>query len=180
MAATGPKEPSSQRFSCEPIQQPLQTLGVGRLDYMIVEPRVRRSAPALGLSPSGQCHDSRARHLRVTTEFLRNLEAAHVGYADVQKHDVRLVLERRGSPRVRPGSYCPALLQPRRRAEQALLTAVQKPVCTASRPGIDDLVKRLGLDGMSQSKVSRFCGEFDPIVEAFGTRPLTTALTDAW
>ena len=38
---------------------------------------------------------------------------------------------------------------------------------------VDDLVKALGLDGVSKSEVSRICGELDPLVEAFRTRPLT-------
>ena len=32
---------------------------------------------------------------------------------------------------------------------------------------VDELMKALGLDGMSKSEVSRICGELDPVVEAF-------------
>jgi hypothetical protein len=38
-------------------------------------------------------------------------------------------------PKVRPGTYFPSLLQPRRRAEHALLAVVQEATCTASDPG---------------------------------------------
>jgi transposase-like protein len=37
---------------------------------------------------------------------------------------------------------------------------------------VDDLLKGLGLDGISKSEVSRMCSELDPLVEAFRTRPL--------
>jgi transposase-like protein len=76
-------------------------------------------------------------------------------------------------PKVRPGTYFPSLLQPRRRAEQALLTVVQEAyVHGVSTRKVDDLVKALGLDGLSKSEVSRICAELDPVVEAFRTRPL--------
>lgn len=76
-------------------------------------------------------------------------------------------------PKVRPGSYFPSLLHPRRRAEQALLTVVQEAyVHGVSTRKVDDLVKALGLDGLSKSEVSRICAEVDPVVEAFRTRPI--------
>jgi len=77
-------------------------------------------------------------------------------------------------PKLRAGSYFPSLLQPRRRAEHALLAVVQEAyVQGVSTRKVDDLLKALGLDGMSKSEVSRICGELDPLVEAFRTRPLT-------
>jgi len=76
-------------------------------------------------------------------------------------------------PKVRTGTYFPSLLQPRRRAEQALLLVVQEAyVHGVSTRKVDDLVKALGLDGISKSEVSRICAELDPVVEAFRTRPL--------
>jgi len=84
-------------------------------------------------------------------------------------------------PKVRPGTYFPSLLQPRRRAEQALLGVVQEAyVHGVSTRKVDDLVKALGLDGMSKSEVSRICGELDPLVEAFRTRPITGAHPYVW
>ena len=77
-------------------------------------------------------------------------------------------------PKVRPGTYFPSLLQPRRRAEHALLAVVQEAyVHGVSTRKVDDLVKALGLDGISKSEVSRICGDLDPIVAAFRTRALT-------
>jgi transposase-like protein len=77
-------------------------------------------------------------------------------------------------PKVRPGTYFPSLLQPRRRAEHALLAAIQEAyVHGISTRKVDDLVKALGLDGISKSEVSRIVGELDPLVAAFRTRPLT-------
>ena len=76
-------------------------------------------------------------------------------------------------PKVTPGSYFPSLLQPRRRAEHALLAVVQEAyVHGVSTRKVDELMKALGLDGVSKSEVSRICAELDPLVEAFRTRPL--------
>jgi len=84
-------------------------------------------------------------------------------------------------PKVRPGTYFPSLLQPRRRAEQALLTVVQEAyVHGVSTRKVDDLVKALGLDGLSKSEVSRICADLDPVVEAFRTRPLTGEHPYVW
>jgi len=84
-------------------------------------------------------------------------------------------------PKVRSGTYFPSLLQPRRRAEQALLTVVQEAyVHGVSTRKVDDLVKALGLDGLSKSEVSRICAELDPVVEAFRTRPLTGEHPYVW
>jgi transposase-like protein len=84
-------------------------------------------------------------------------------------------------PKVRPGTYFPSLLQPRRRAEQALLGVVQEAyIHGVSTRKVDDLVKALGLDGMSKSEVSRICGELDPLVEAFRTRPITGEHPYVW
>nr|MBA2356753.1 transposase [Acidobacteriota bacterium] len=37
---------------------------------------------------------------------------------------------------------------------------------------VDNLVKALGVDGISKSDVSRICAELDTTVAAFRTRPL--------
>ena len=84
-------------------------------------------------------------------------------------------------PKVRPGTYFPSLLQPRRRTEQALVTVVQEAyVHGVSTRKVDDLVKALGLDGISKSEVSRICAELDPVVEAFRTRPLSGEYPYLW
>jgi putative transposase len=77
-------------------------------------------------------------------------------------------------PKIRPGTYFPSLLQPRRRAEHALLAVVQEAyVHGVSTRKVDDLMRALGLDGISKSEVSRICGELDTAVAAFRSRPLT-------
>ena len=84
-------------------------------------------------------------------------------------------------PKVRTGSYYPSLLQPRRRAEQALRTVVQEAyVHGVSTRKVDDLVKALGLDGISKSQVSRMCQELDTVVEPFRTRPLSAEYPYLW
>jgi len=77
-------------------------------------------------------------------------------------------------PKVRPGTYFPSLLQPRRRAEHALLAVIQEAyVHGVSTRKVDDLVRALGVDGISKSEVSRICSELDTAVTAFRTRPIT-------
>ena len=79
-------------------------------------------------------------------------------------------------PRVRDGSYFPALLEPRRRAERALVAVVQEAyVAGVSTRRVDDLVRTLGLQGISKSQVSLLCQELDGEVERFRTRPLCDA-----
>jgi putative transposase len=79
-------------------------------------------------------------------------------------------------PRVRDGSYFPSLLEPRRRAERALVAVVQEAyVQGVSTRRVDELVQALGLAGISKSQVSVLCAELDGEVERFRTRPLNTA-----
>jgi putative transposase len=84
-------------------------------------------------------------------------------------------------PKVRPGTYFPSLLQPRRRAEHALLAVVQEAyVHGVSTRKVDELVRVLGVDGISKSEVSRICAELDTAVEAFRARPLTGEFPYVW
>ena len=79
-------------------------------------------------------------------------------------------------PRVRDGSYLPSLLDPRRRTERALLAVVQEAyVPGVSTRRVDDLVRALGIEGISRSEVSRICAALDAEVEAFRRRPLGEA-----
>ena len=65
-------------------------------------------------------------------------------------------------PRVRDGSYFPSLLDPRKRAERALVAVVQEAyVQGVSTRRVDDLVQALGIAGISRSQVSRICQEID-------------------
>jgi putative transposase len=76
-------------------------------------------------------------------------------------------------PRVRDSSYFPSLLEPRRRAERALSAVVQEAyVHGVSTRKVDELVKALGMAGISKSQVSRLCEELDEEVERFRGRPL--------
>jgi putative transposase len=76
-------------------------------------------------------------------------------------------------PQLRAGSYFPSLLELRRRAERALLAVVQEAdVHGVSTRKVDDLLRALGLDGMSKSEVSRICAELDAEVAAFRSRGL--------
>jgi putative transposase len=77
-------------------------------------------------------------------------------------------------PKLRRGSYFPEwLLEPRRRAEQALTQVIcQCYVEGVSTRRVDDIVKTLGIDGISKSQVSNLAQSLDEMVEAFRTRPL--------
>ncbi len=76
-------------------------------------------------------------------------------------------------PRVRDGSYLPSLLEPRRRAERAMLAVVQEAyVLGVSTRRVEDLVEALGVTGISKSQVSRICAALDTEVEAFRGRSL--------
>ena len=76
-------------------------------------------------------------------------------------------------PKLRHGSYCPGFLEPRRIAEKALTAVIQEAYIQGiSTRSVDDLVKALGMEGISKSQVSRLCGEIDERVQAFLTRPI--------
>jgi putative transposase len=76
-------------------------------------------------------------------------------------------------PKLRKGSYFPAFLEPRRMAEKALTAVIQEAyVQGISTRSVDDLVKALGMSGISKSQVSRLCEEIDDKVKAFLERPI--------
>jgi len=76
-------------------------------------------------------------------------------------------------PRLRRGTYFPEFLEPRRTAEKALAAVIQEAyVQGVSTRSVDDLVKALGMSGVSKSEVSRLCGELDERVGAFLNRPI--------
>jgi putative transposase len=84
-------------------------------------------------------------------------------------------------PRVRDGSFFPSLLEPRRRAEKALVAVVQEAyVQGISTRRVDDLVQALGMRGISKSQVSRLCAELDKEVERFRTRKLEGPYPYVW
>jgi putative transposase len=84
-------------------------------------------------------------------------------------------------PKLRQGSYFPSLLEPRRRAEKALVAVVQEAyVHGVSTRKMDDLVQALGMTGVSKSQVSRLCEELDEVVQAFRNRPLEGRYPYIW
>jgi putative transposase len=94
------------------------------------------------------------------------------GYRD-RLWDTRVGTVELRVPRVRDGSFFPGLLEPRTRAERALVAVVQEAyVQGVSTRRVDDLVKALGMTGISKSQVSRLCQGLDAEVERFRTRRL--------
>jgi putative transposase len=76
-------------------------------------------------------------------------------------------------PKLRKGSYFPGFLEPRRMAEKALTAVIQEAYIQGiSTRSVDDLVKAMGMDGISKSQVSRLCEDIDTRVNTFLNRPL--------
>jgi transposase-like protein len=135
--------------------------------------------------------------VRVLTEALMELEVTqHVG---AERHertpersgqrngyrertwDTRVGTIALRVPRVRDGSYFPSLLEPRTRAERALVAVVQEAYIEGvSTRRVDELVKALGLDGISKSQVSRLCAMLDAEVDRFRSRPLAGSYPYLW
>jgi putative transposase len=71
-------------------------------------------------------------------------------------------------PKLRKGSYFPGFLEPRRLAEKALTAVIQEAYIQGiSTRSVDDLVKALGMNGISKSQVSRLCEDIDERVGEF-------------
>ena len=76
-------------------------------------------------------------------------------------------------PKLRKGSYFPGFLEPRRLAEKALTAVIQEAYIQGiSTRSVDDLVKAMGMSGISKSQVSRLCEEIDERVHTFLDRPI--------
>ncbi|MDA8043973.1 MAG: IS256 family transposase [Actinomycetota bacterium] len=95
------------------------------------------------------------------------------GYRD-REWDTRTGTVELAIPKLRQGSYFPDwLLVPRRRAEQALVAVIcQAYVEGVSTRRLDDLVKAMGIEGISRSQVSRMAVDLDAKVAEFRHRPL--------
>ena len=125
----------------------------------------------------------------VLQELIETEATEHIGAERYERSDSR-VTDRNGHrprllatqagdvelriPKLRKGSFFPAILEPRRRIDQALYAVVMEAyVAGVSTRAVDDLVAALGVDsGISKSEVSRICGGLDEIVGAFRTRAL--------
>ena len=135
--------------------------------------------------------------LRVLSEALMELEVQeHVGAARHERSadrvgqrngyrqrswDTRVGTVELKVPRVRDSSYFPSLLEPRRKAERALSAVVQEAyVHGVSTRKVDELVKALGMTGISKSRVSELCEELDGEVERFRNRPLEGSYPYVW
>jgi putative transposase len=102
------------------------------------------------------------------------------GYRE-REWDTRVGTPELRVPRVRDGSYFPSLLDPRKRAERALVAVVQEAyVQGVSTRRVDELVRALGMTGISKSQVSRLCQALDGEVERFRTRPLDGPYPYVW
>jgi putative transposase len=135
--------------------------------------------------------------LRVLSEALMELEVTQ--YVGAERHertpertgqrngyrerewDTRVGTLELRVPRVRDGGYFPSLLDPRRRAERALVGVVQEAyVQGVSTRRVDELVQALGMTGISKSQVSRLCQALDDEVERFRARPLAGPYPYVW
>jgi transposase-like protein len=71
-------------------------------------------------------------------------------------------------PKLRTGCYFPGSLESRRMAEKALTAVIQEAYIQGiTTRSVDDLVKTLGMRGVSKSQVSRLCEEIDDPAKAF-------------
>jgi putative transposase len=84
-------------------------------------------------------------------------------------------------PKLRKGTYFPGFLEPRRMAEKALTAVIQEAyIQGVSTRSVDDLVKAMGMSGISKSQMSRLCEEIDERVKAFLDRPIEGDWPSLW
>jgi transposase-like protein len=95
------------------------------------------------------------------------------GYRD-RRFDTRVGTIDLALSKLREGSYFSDwLIEPRRRAEKALVSVVADCYLRGvSTRRVDKLVKTLGIEGLSKSQVSRMAAELDEVVAEFANRPL--------
>jgi hypothetical protein len=98
---------------------------------------------------------------------LRAAQLPRQGLGDPGRH------RRTAHPEAEEGFLLPGLLALRRMAEKALTAVIQEAyVQGISTRSVDDLVKAMGMSGISKSQVSRLCEEIDGKVKAFLERPI--------
>ena len=87
--------------------------------------------------------------------------------------------KRSEDPKLRKGSYFPGFLEPRRTAEKALAAVIHEAyIHGVSTRSVDELVKAMGMGGISKSHVSRLCTEIDERVRSGGTQPRKSTGSD--
>jgi len=139
---------------------------------------------------SGEGVDLIRESVRLVLQELIETEATEVIGADRYERTATRTTDRNGArlrtvstqagdiplriPKLRKGSFFPAILEPRRRIDQALYAVVMEAyVHGVSTRSVDDLVAAMGVDsGISKSEVSRICAGLDEAVTAFRTRTL--------
>ncbi len=91
-----------------------------------------------------------------------------------RRFDTRVGSMELSIPRVRKGTYYPGwLLEPRRRAERALVAVVAECyVMGVSTRKVESIAESLGIQGLSRSQVSEMAKSLDDQVAAFRTRRL--------
>jgi putative transposase len=84
-------------------------------------------------------------------------------------------------PKLRKGSYFPSFLDPRRASEKALVAVIQEAYIqgVSTRP-VDDLVKSMGMTGISKSQASRLREDIDVRVKTFLERPIEGSWPYLW
>lgn len=76
-------------------------------------------------------------------------------------------------PKLRHGSYFPPFLEPRRMSDRALVSVIQQAwISGVSTRKVENIVKSMGLDGISKSQVSQLCKDIDIRVNDFLFRRL--------
>jgi putative transposase len=132
----------------------------------------------------------------VVRELLDAEVSAHIG-AERYEHTSERVTQRNGYrtrpwdtrvgtieltiPKLRTGSYFPSWLEPRRRAEQALVAMVAEAYLRGVRTRkVEGLVKTLGIASLSKSEVSRLCETLDEQARVFRQRRLDADYPYLW
>jgi transposase-like protein len=83
------------------------------------------------------------------------------------------IRDRSEDPKVTQGQLFPRFLESPRTAEKALAAVIQEAyVHGVSTRSVDELVKAMGMSGITKSQVSRLCAEIDERVHAFLDRPI--------
>src|SRR4051794_26519097 len=102
------------------------------------------------------------------------------GYRD-RTLDTRLGALQLRIPKLRQGSYFPPFLEARKSSKKALIAVIQEAwIGGVSTRRVDDLVKAMGLSGISKSQVSKLCKEIDERVHGFLDRPLAGEWRYLW